>query len=238
MGDPANTDFLTDEEYSAWRVEYFKKQDELSAEYKATMVEMSAMDAAKRKEAFELFKVENPITISPTIKRKFKTKDRANGVMRAIEDFAKMVSVPITRDDVSVEAAGNTRAHYSPGKYIIKIGPHDSNSTVIHELGHWLEDVSPDIHAKAVDFLLSRTEDDKASKLKKLTGLRYRSNEVACPDNFVNPYIGKIYQNVYGDIYATEVISMGLELMYSNPWKLLDGDPQMFDFIYNTVRGQ
>jgi hypothetical protein len=35
---------------------------------------------------------------------------------------------------------------------------------------------------------------------------------------------------------STEILSMGMELMYRNPVYLAKNDPEMFDFIYSVVR--
>jgi hypothetical protein len=50
-------------------------------------------------------------------------------------------------------------------------------------------------------------------------------------DKFISPYMGKIC-----DSGSSEVLSMGLELMYRNPIYLAKNDPEMFDFIYSVVR--
>ena len=53
----------------------------------------------------------------------------------------------------------------------------------------------------------------KLNTIYKRRGLRagYRSDETAYPDNFVNPYIGKIY---HADT-DSEVFSMGMEMLAS-----------------------
>jgi hypothetical protein len=40
-----------------------------------------------------------------------------------------------------------------------------------------------------------------------------------------------------GDRYATEILSMGLDHLYNKTALLARQDPEMFDFIYNVVRG-
>ena len=44
------------------------------------------------------------------------------------------------------------------------------------------------------------------------------------------PYISKEYKN------ASEILAMGMEIMYRNPVYLAKNDPDMFDFIYSVVR--
>lgn len=68
----------------------------------------------------------------------------------------------------------------------------------------------------------------------KATGNAAYKDEMTKVDKFSNPYMGKFY----GDpsTGATEILSMGMEMMYANPVALAQKDPEMFDFIYSVVR--
>jgi hypothetical protein len=62
--------------------------------------------------------------------------------------------------------------------------------------------------------------------------LDFESNEIAYPDKFVSPYVGKVYPD------ATEVISMGLERVAS-PQRLVDfasTDPDHFAYTVGILR--
>jgi hypothetical protein len=64
----------------------------------------------------------------------------------------------------------------------------------------------------------------------------YSSRERTRVDRFIDPYMGKNY--VWGGRrYATEILSMGLEMYYSDPIRLAREDPEYFDFIYAVTRG-
>jgi hypothetical protein len=68
----------------------------------------------------------------------------------------------------------------------------------------------------------------------KLTGdKRYPDDEIAIKDNFFHPYIGKIYAK--GE---TEIMSMGLEFMSTDPKGFAKADPDYFKFIFNTLKGK
>lgn len=234
---PSSSDFASTAEFRAAREAFlaneqalFEKIGELRRKSNQLMEEASA---EVRKKLY----VDKPIRVEPEIKRRFSSREKKQSVLDALTEFTKMVGIPVAANTVDVLAAGKRRAHYTPGSKAISIGAQDGGRVIVHEMGHWLEDVSPEVHKKAVDFLMRRTGDEPVRSLRQLTGQRYRSNEVTRPDKFIHPYIGKNYIH-NGNRYATEVISMGLEYMYSEPWKLATEDPDMFDFIYDVVRGQ
>ena len=55
--------------------------------------------------------------------------------------------------------------------------------------------------------------------------------EKAWFDKFIDKYMGKFYKDG-----ATEILSMGLQMFYTNPVALAKQDPEYFDFIYSVVR--
>lgn len=130
---------------------------------------------------------------------------------------------------------------------------------VVHELGHAWEASSYDVHKHAVGFLAKRTQDFKAKKLKTLVpGSGYGDKEWATDDHFKDAYAGKWYTHgalgsidqkelraelrnkpdlyVSTVIHATEIVSMGLEQMYTDPLRFARDDPEYFDFIWNLQR--
>ena len=102
-----------------------------------------------------------------------------------------------------------------------------------HELGHILEYHDESMLKRSLDFVERRTRGESYQPLRDVTEKTYDSDEKTKPDQFINPYIGKDYGG-----RASEVLSMGLEYLYTNPAKLAREDPDMFDFIYNTLRGR
>ena len=160
-----------------------------------------------------------------------------------IDRFSKLIPADLEFPHVDVElmpendAKGKpTRAHYNEKAKTCFIDPKSGDGVVVHELGHHLEASNPAIHQAAMAFLNERRQKDKHYKMEKLTKLRpqcaYRDDEVAFKDKFIDPYIGKDYRGT-----ATEVISMGLQYMYSDPVKLATEDPDYFRFLYRTLRG-
>jgi SPP1 gp7 family putative phage head morphogenesis protein len=111
----------------------------------------------------------------------------------------------------------------------VNLGSYSGTRSVVHELGHWLEDLHPKVQEQIQRFYQKRTFNEKLSWL----GDSYRQNEYTKRDKFLNPYMGKDYGG-----RASEILSMGLEYFYKDPYALAAGDPEYFDFIYNLVRGK
>jgi hypothetical protein len=101
-----------------------------------------------------------------------------------------------------------------------------------HELGHHVEFGNSTALDTAKAWVQSRAT-DVPQPLRQMTGnRRYKSNEIAYPDKFVSPYVGKVYPD------ATEVISMGLERVAS-PQRLVDfasTDPDHFAYTVGILR--
>lgn len=111
-------------------------------------------------------------------------------------------------------------------------GIHDA----IHGIGHFLEHKSQHLGKRAAEFLEYRTKGDKEELLSKLTGKREYGKEKAKKDKFFSPYCGKLYGNAE-DPDATEIMSMGLQQMYRNPFKFFKDDPEYFSFVLLAMRG-
>lgn len=105
-------------------------------------------------------------------------------------------------------------------------------ANVVHELGHLLESNVPELRDAALAWRARRIK-EAGTKTAALGG-RYAANEVANPDRFINRYVGKIYE---GD-KVTEVISVGLEMMYRDPAGFFEADPDHFEFILKIMRGE
>lgn len=132
-------------------------------------------------------------------------------------------------DRVEIRVINTDSRSYYKDK-VAYISRRDIGDTVslTHELGHIIENSVPEIKGRIRDFLTKRTKGSRAKKVGKY----YRNDELTRDGGFIDPYIGKIYST--GD---TEVLSMGLEYLVSDPMKLLKGDEEMFDLIVSIVRG-
>lgn len=110
---------------------------------------------------------------------------------------------------------------------IVNIGSKFNKTVLFHELAHHLEN-DPIAKAAANGFLIKRRESAKVYSLKSLTGHNYNSSEGAYKDSFMNPYIGKVY-----DDGATEVFSMGVQYLANPKDAALFAvkDPEMFALV-------
>ena len=151
-----------------------------------------------------------------------------------IPEVQRLTSLPLAR---RIEFAGTVEdrsfaMNRGSGQYIM-MSRDGKSKVIVHEIGHALEQNNPAVQQKARSFLEYRTRGEEARSLRELTGQNYDERELAKPDKFTNPYSGKIYNT--GD---TEIISMGIEYMWTNPRKFAQQDPEYFMFMYDTLRGK
>jgi len=156
-------------------------------------------------------------------------------IMNAIDEFEKFVNKKVVhvRDVIIERVPVGTRAFYQHGEvYLSRYAPYHTtnvvNKTVIHEMGHYLEDSSAEIHSAVQKFYVERT---KGCPLVPM-GPGWGRHELTRKDNFIDAYMGKDYGG-----RASEILSMGLEYFYNDPYKLATKDPGYFNFIFNLVRG-
>ena len=118
----------------------------------------------------------------------------------------------------------------------------DGVHTHIHEIGHQVEREMKGVKDKAIEFRNMRIA-EAGTKPVKMSELcphcNYADHEIGNPDGWGKTfgenhaaYIGKDY----GD-HATEVISMGVEMLYKDPVKFAQNDPEYFKFIVGVLRG-
>lgn len=167
-------------------------------------------------------------------------QEQSTKLLTGIMAFKKMVGVD-TVDGKNLKMASldasfgkaADRSFYGRGSiYMADKAPVE---VVVHEAAHWLEESDPKIHAKVQKFFESRTTGEKWQKLSELTGnSNYGDNEVAKPDKWPKPYMGKKANSDKN----SEILSMGMEMMYRDPVGFAKKDPEYFAFIHNTLRGK
>lgn len=134
------------------------------------------------------------------------------------------------------------RAYAHEGKRVVNIGASGQKSIVFHEMAHHIEFGDNTVGQASLDWIRSRAE-GKAQKMKDLTGNpAYKDSEIAYPDHFVSPYVGKIYAYKQGGQTKikpnTEVVSMGVERL-SDPAAMVHfylKDPEHFKFVLGAIR--
>lgn len=170
-------------------------------------------------------------------------QEQAGKLAGGIGAFRKMVGVNTLNDKKLTITALDTsfgkeadRSFYAPFKGgTVFMADKAPIEVVVHEAAHWLEESDPVIHEKVQKFFESRTAGESWQKLSELTGnSNYGNNEVAKPDKWPKPYMGKKTNSDKN----SEILSMGMEMMYRDPVAFAKTDPEYFAFIHNTLRGK
>ena len=140
-----------------------------------------------------------------------------------------------------------------------RLDPTDKHRTFVHEFGHQIEHGNPEARSLTEDFLRSRIGASEAESLKeRFPTAAYRDDERGLPDDFAKAfaatgegadesmrrayYTGKDYRSKDREAMKmktpTEVLSMGMELMYRDPIRFAKADPEWFDLVSGIVTGR
>lgn len=145
-----------------------------------------------------------------------------------------------------------------------QLSPTSTASTVVHEFGHQIEHGNVEAAKLCHDFLKSRVGDEQpVSFSEKFKGYGYKDDEKGSPDDFgkavgaaygigdgdykdsIAHYAGKQYDGngkksdsgwaTYG---ATEVLSIGMELLARDAIAFSKADPEWFDLVTGISTGR
>lgn len=107
--------------------------------------------------------------------------------------------------------------------------------TSVHEMGHRMEELRPHIKVMEEAFFHRRTKGETSQQLKKLRpDQAYKSDEMAKPDKFVDPYIGKVYEG--GPSSSYEIFTMGVQgLLGGSKWLHVHKDRDYASFILGLL---
>lgn len=97
-----------------------------------------------------------------------------------------------------------------------------------HEMGHFFEEIYPEIRKLEYQFYNRRTAGEELRWL----GAGYSRSEVTRYDNFVEPYMGKDYGNTESSGF--EIFSMGMEALFANSYNL-SRDTEYQDLILGIL---
>lgn len=120
-------------------------------------------------------------------------------------------------------------SYYDSVYNIIKFGSKDP-SVFIHEYMHYLQSNNGRLYKTAEEFFLARTKDEEVGGT---SSWKYKK------DNFIDKYAGTIYDKGIGggNIYGSEIFSVGLEAMYDNPDLFYQKDPEHFYLTLSMMLG-
>lgn len=168
--------------------------------------------------------------------------------------FVRSLTAQNGQDDPIVvqyyRETGNDRAHQTGGWYINVGNAAENPSTIVHELGHIIEEQKPGVQDAAKEFLAKRI-----SKDEKPQEISYLKKEYGFEDKFKDAfgssarYVGKVYlkdretninyvtpSSIPKVCGPTEVISMGIQKLYDNPYHFARTDPEYMKFVLGTLR--
>lgn len=218
------------------------KADSITSARMATDKKLRDLRLSKRAEALKLVAVNDPLQFKLKIDNAF-SDDAKKKFLSAAEDFSRLVSnstrpVGVSSAVVNANplAPGETvREFYRQKNASLNLANFTSEDAVVHELGHWWEDLDRRTNLKRLlDWRNSRIQPTESRRaLHDIGSVNYDPHEVGWKDEFFDVYIGKDYGNA-----ASEVMSMGLQEMYKDPISFSLKDADMFDFVYNSARGR
>lgn len=173
-----------------------------------------------------------------------------NSISKGLEEYNKLIPkhlfnglkdyidvAPTNLDMFNYSKLGTDRSWFNPTDNTVYFGNANNDRTIIHEFVHWLEFKNTALNDKAVQFLDSRTVGESAVKLNSiLPNQGYIDNEIVKIDKFESPYMGKEYSQSIGR--TTEILTMGIDGIWSNPKKFLDRDEEYFTFIMKDILGK
>lgn len=148
---------------------------------------------------------------------------------------------PYTVDDPKGQRANVTTRYMDEGPVtVMRLEPDEEAKYIAHELGHVIEDQVPSIKENAIIYYKDRTSGSDIELLRDVTKNNYGVDEICKKDNFIDAYMGKFYGSDYSKITpsSTELVSMGIQMLYTDPKKLIDEDPAMFTWLVDTLRGK
>ncbi len=126
-----------------------------------------------------------------------------DNMLNDIAEFYRLVGGKI--GPINFIGTRSSRA-YARGKNTIAISRYFNKRTLFHELGHIVEHFDKNAYYANNAFIKTRATGEPKSLKSLIPFSRYQSNEKAYPDDFIDPYVGKVYPDE-----STEVLSMGIQ---------------------------
>lgn len=147
--------------------------------------------------------------------------------------------------------SATTRAFYRASEKLVAVHPSAEVRTIVHEFGHALEHAAPRVMSASQEFLQTRAATHYGvdlSKIKKRFWTETLSpylepvsarGELGWKGGFATDYTGRAYHvhsatgtgRPWGPLRSSEILSTGLEAMYSNPMTLALRDPEHFLYV-------
>lgn len=151
-------------------------------------------------------------------------------------DFVNSVTANAS-GDIKVERNTTGREFAQPGMVSVDTGT--STGVIVHEIGHNIEYTrGADFRAKRIAFFNDRTAGDTPERfIDVYPTAGFEPHETFKRDKWLDTYMGKEYKHDSDQRGSSELISMGIQMLFEDPNKLIKRDPGYFDFIVSYLRG-
>lgn len=198
----------------------------------------------------EALEVDEPLKILPIdASASVATVDPLNDMTRGAWDFGYKFVQSITAKSASgsgvigmgvgqIPASKEQRAFFDIKANVLNLKIGEGIKTAVHELGHALDE-HLNLGVRAKEFLRYRTAGEPPVRLMDVfPGAGYRPYEEGRSDRFADVfgdkalYVGKEYEG-----HVSEITAMGLQMLYEDPVKFAENDPEYFKFIVGLLRG-
>lgn len=141
------------------------------------------------------------------------------------------------------EASPSGRAFYNLEHALVVAPRYGAAQRVTHEYGHHVEFHMPGVREAALEFRAHRVKDEEGVNMAEKYPGKYKVGvEIGYKDEF-----GKVMGNEESAYYtgkkydkenATEIVSMGLEMLHAKPMKFATKDPEYFNFMMGVLSGE
>ena len=233
------------------RQEYRDEIAALARAHKDLQARKKAIDKAKQPQLNDIRErfIYHGNDPTPLDYKTAKTASKVPAIQEGIDAIRKMI-VNLDNVKTSIKTGRTGRGYaqnlrrYRGDEYdSVVVNKNTRARTVVHEIGHNVEYGQRTKRHAIIDFLNERTKGkngkpggERRRQLKTITGNKSYGNETTTPDEFIDAYMGKRYNKNHLDHEnSTEMMSMGLEMMYAEPVRFANRDPEMFDFIYDVI---
>ncbi len=133
--------------------------------------------------------------------------------------------------ECKVFKSNDGRCHENVGDIFLANGSDVGDA--MHEMGHAFESRDPSILRQSLKFLNDRTSGENLVTMNSLSPFGgYRPDERVKKDKFLDPYCGKDYGG-----RATEIMSMGFQMMWRMPVEFALKDPDYFNYVVRVSKG-
>lgn len=212
-----------------------QKQMDVLAEY----IRKDAESISKKKEIARLSALQ---LIMPKRKALLPTR---TGAPREAKEAAEFVSSILSSKEkltpFGSQVTRTGKAYYDRRTQTIHTPPGSNVETFVHELGHHIEAIMPEVFDAVHAFIEKRIGGERPQELRLLfPGPVFGAGEMGRKDRFDlffsktdAYYVGKVYNDG-----STEIVSMGLKALHDDPIGFAQKDPDYFRFMIGILNGR